>query len=332
MNKRGVALILAFVVTLVLGLLLGSVFLKTMNENNLVKRNVNSTRALWVAEAGVAQAVRNILGHNGNGNLNNGSYVWTSTFWRTIGANDYYNIVSTGTVLLPSGGSIRRQVSAVARTPAVDADRFPFSIVSSGDLCFGGNCRGDADRFVHPQPDPLTLGLDPVLYPQEIVCPGGVCWEERNTGINFLDLFGFEANDIRALANNVYNNNNFPGSGISGVTWVDVPVGQTLSLTGGGGSSYNNPNGTGILIVNGDVEMAAGQYLFRGIIYVIGRFAARGTFDGYGSVIVQARTEIEESTINGTPDFFHSRFDIEEALRTLSANTAFIVSWSESMP
>ena len=172
MNKRGVALIFAFLVVMVLTILFGALFLKTMNENNLVKRNVNSTRALWVAEAGVAQAVRNILGHNGNGNLNNGSYVWTSTFWRTIGANDYYNIVSTGTVLLPSGGSIRRQVSAVARTPAVDADRFPFSIVSSGDLCFGGNCRGDADRFVHPQPDPLTLGLDPALYPQEIVCPG----------------------------------------------------------------------------------------------------------------------------------------------------------------
>lgn len=332
MNKRGVALVISFIVILVLGLLLGSVFLKTVNENNLVRRHVNSTSALWVAEAGVAQAVRNILGHNGNGNLNNGTYVWTSDFWQTIGVNDYYNIVSTGTVLLPSGGSIQRQVSAVARTPAVNADRFPFSIVSSGDLCFGGNCGGNADRFVHPQPDPLTLGLDPVLYPQEIVCPGGTCWEEKSTDINFLNLFGYQAAEIRSLADHVYTSATFPGTGISGVTWVDVPTGQTLPLTGGTGGGYGDPDGTGILIVNGDVEMAAGNYLFRGIIYVIGRFAARGTFDGYGSVIVQARTEIEESTINGTPDFFHSRFDIEEALRTLAANSAFIVSWRETTP
>lgn len=332
MNKRGVALVLAFIVILVLGLLLGSVFLKTMNENNLAKRYVNSTRALWVAEAGVAQAVRNILGISGSGNLDSGGYVWISAFWRTIGTNDYYNIVSTGTVSLPSGDNVQRQISAVARTPAVDANRFPFSLVSSGDLCFGGNCKGDPTKYVHPQPLLPNPPVDPALYPQETVCPGGSCWNEKNTELNFLNLFGYQSSEIKSLADHVYTKATFPGSGISGVTWVDVPVGEKLSLTGGSGSGYDSPDGTGILIVNGDVEMAAGNYLFRGIIYVIGKFAARGTFDGYGSVVVQARTEIEESTINGTPDFWHSKYDIEQALRCLAANSAYIVSWKESTP
>jgi hypothetical protein len=334
MNKRGMALVFALLVVLVLSILLCSFFLTSINENNLVKRYINSMRAFWVAEAGLAQAIRDIFGVSNSGKLGDYDYTWTSTKWTTMLGNDYYNIVSTGIVTLPGGVEIKRQISAVGKTTAVDPDKFQYSLGSSGDLCFGGNCKGDATKYVHPQPLLPNPPVNPVQYPVETNCYGHDCWQEKNTGINFQNLFNYQASEVKALADHVYTPADFPGTGISGVTWVDVPTdppGQQLTIGGGSGGDYTSPNGTGILIINGDVELA-GNYVFRGIIYIIGKLKARGTFDGYGSVLVAARTEVEESTVNGTPDFFHSKYDITQALKLLVASSARVVSWKETAP
>ena len=343
MNKKGIALVFSFIIIMVLTILLGSVFLKTMNENSLVRRYVDSTTALWLAEAGVSEAVRNIGISSGNGYLplNQASHSWnyTTTFWTIIGTNDFYNITATGTVPLASGGTVRRQIKAVARTTSVNADRFPWSLASSGQLCFGSTKGGKvcdtstASKYVFPQPDPNLLGIDPIKYPTETVCPGGSCWAEDPT-LSLYNLLGYQKTELEALADHVYYNQaDFDAAGsISGVTYVKLPSGQTLSINGGSGHNYSSPNGSGILIVDGDVVKGNGNYLFRGVILIIGRLVATGNFFSYGSMVVQARTELEETTVNGTPNFFHSKFDIEQALEELVENSAVIVSWRESAP
>lgn len=184
---------------------------------------------------------------------------------------------------------------------------------------------------VHPQPSLPNPPVDPVQYPPESNCYNHDCWQEKNTGINFQNLFNYQASEVKALADHVYTESNFPGTGISGITWVDVSVGGQLKINGGNNGGYAAPDGTGLLIINGDVELA-GNYTFTGIIYILGALKARGTFDSYGSVVVAARTDVEESTVNGTPDFFHSKFDITQALQLLQASSARIVSWRETTP
>lgn len=56
MNKRGMALILGFTVIVVLTVLGLAIISRSISENNITKRFISSTRAFWLAEAGVQRA------------------------------------------------------------------------------------------------------------------------------------------------------------------------------------------------------------------------------------------------------------------------------------
>lgn len=309
MDKRGIALVLGLLVLLVLTILLGSFVIKTVNENNLVRRHIASTRAFWVAEAGLAEAKRQLSRGSFSGTMGDYSYQIVSSYptRRTlINNSSYYNVSSTGIVPLSGGGDISRTVDAVIKTGAIDDSKFPYAINAANDLCFGGNCK-----------KPATDYLDP-----DIVCPTGTCWQEKNTGINFLDLFGYEQSAVKNLAvqsGNYYTESNFPTT-VSGITWVDVSPNSTLMI----GTSAS---GSGLMIVNGDLHVGGG-YQFSGIIYVLGTLTARGTFDSYGSIVVASTAGID--SINGTPVFHWDRDEIINALTLLALNNTSIVSWKES--
>ena len=342
MNKKGIALVFSFIIVMVLTILLGSLFLKTMNENSLVRRHVDSTSALWLAEAGLSEAVRNIGSASGSGflPLNQASHSWNyiTTFWKQIGINNYYNITANGTVLLAGGGQIRRRIQAVARTTAANPDLFTDSLASNGNLCFKqcDDADKDANRFVFSQPDPNLLGIDPDLYPLETQCPGatGNCEDDNNLSLSIKNLLGYQFPELEALADHVYTTDTVPDN-IHGVTYIKIVDGKIKMNGGGSGGSYQYPNGTGLLIIDGNVDQMTvnGNYFFKGIIFVNGYLKARGTFSSYGSVLVQVSAGLEDGgTVNGTPNFFHSKFDIKKALEELEDNSAVIVSWKEITP
>jgi len=305
MNKRGIALILGLLVSLVLFILLGAFVIKTINEHNLVQRYVNSTRALWAAEAGIAEAKKRLPGSPTNGNLGSYSYQATTSYRTTINAREYYDITSVGIVPFVTGGDIRRTVNTVVETGPVDDTKFPYAIDAANDLCFGGNCKKPAEDYLDPD-----------------ICNGQACWKAKDTAINFRDLFGCEQNDIKNIAiqsGTYYTESNFPGT-VNGITWVEVTSGSTLMI----GSTVT---GQGLMIVNGNVHLGGG-YQFKGIMYILGTMTARGTFDAWGSVVVASTAGID--SINGTPVFHWSLDDIRNALRLLALSNTQIVSWKES--
>ncbi len=301
MNKRAVALIMALLVILVLSIILGVLFFKTVSENSLVQRQINSTRAFWVAEAGLARAIANLPNSPTDGTLGSHSFQTTTTFRANINSSDYYDIISTGTVTLASGADITRVVKAVVKRGPVDASKFKYGIQAANDLCWGGGCSKTPENYLDPD-----------------VCPDGPCWKEFDAAINFSDLFGYSQADVEAVATH-YTEDNFPGV-ISGVTWVDVTPGDNLVING-------TETGTGVLIIDGDVRVE-GTYQFHGIMYVLGNLTARGTYDAYGSTIVASTTEVDE--VNGTPEFHYNETDITDALAVLSGNFKEIVSWWEN--
>ncbi|MBN1913552.1 MAG: hypothetical protein JW788_04040 [Candidatus Omnitrophica bacterium] len=304
MNKRGVALILCLLVLAVLFVLASSFFLKSVNENNFVKRYINSTRAFWVAEAGVAEAIRSIPASSTSGNLGSDSYEASISYRTSISSCNYYDIISTGIVNLPSGGDIRRTVHAVVKTGPIDPTKFQYGLAAANELCFGGaSCNKDAEDFLDPD-----------------TCNGHPCWEEGDTTINFNDLFGYEQSEIEAIATH-YTEITFPGT-VSGITWVDVSDGSSLMAT-------SDLEGDGVLIIDGDVHFG-GSYEFRGIVYVLGTMDALGTFDAYGSVIVASTAGVD--SINGTPLFHYDVSEITDALSLLSSSNVDMVSWREIAP
>lgn len=307
MNKRGITFIFGLLVVLVLSILSSSFFFKSITENNLVKRYVNSVQAFWVAEAGVAEAIENLPNSPTNCPPNcppNGRYETTTTHRAIINSCDYYDITSTGIVNLPSGGDIRRTINVIVKTGSVDASKFQYGISAANDLCFGGpgNCNKTPEDFLDPD-----------------ICNGHPCWKEGDTTINFVDLFGYTQSDIENIATH-YDSSNFPNA-VNGITWVDVtPAGSTLLVTG-------NLIGEGVLIINGNVQFG-GDYRFNGIVYILGTLDARGTFDSYGSILVASTAGVD--TINGTPTMHWDQTEITESLQLLSNNFVDIVSWKEA--
>lgn len=309
MNKRGIALIFSLLVIMVLSILLSSFFIKSINENNLVKRYVGSLEALWAAEAGVADTIQQSLPASVpytpiNCNLGNCHYSTTTNYRTNINGSDYYDIDSTGIVSFPGAGDIRRTVSAIVKKGPVNSAKFKYGIGAANDLCFGGGCHGTPNDYLDPD-----------------ICNGVACWKEFDATINFRDLFGYSQSDVSAIATH-YTDANFmtlTSGAVSGVTWVDVAPGNTLDV---GGSE----TGSGVLIIDGNAKFA-GSYQFHGIVYILGTFTARGTMDAYGSIIVASSAGVD--TINGTPEFHYNQPDIETVLQQLSNDFVDIVSWKE---
>src|SRR5512143_2385740 len=102
-NKKGIALIISLIIVVFLTIILTPFFVKSANEGNLVKRYVNSTRALWLAEAGLAEGVRH-LPNNVSGSVDNPSHTYNvvTTHLNT----KYYQVDSTGTVIMPDANPI----------------------------------------------------------------------------------------------------------------------------------------------------------------------------------------------------------------------------------
>ncbi len=305
MNRRGIALVFGLLVLVVLSILSSASFIKTMNENNQVRRHINSMRAFWVAEAGVAEAKSHLPTAYTNGNLGDYSYQATASYRATINTSDYYDIASVGIVPLSTGGDIRRTINAVVKTGSIDDSKFPYAITAANELCFGGNCNKSPENYLDPD-----------------ICDGHACWKDEDTTINFTDLFGVEQNAVKNMAiqdGSYYTDANFPSS-TSGITWVDVASGSTLTVAG-------NLTGSGLLIINGNVHFS-GNYDFRGIVYVLGTLTATGTFDSWGGIIVASTAGVDN--INGNPTLHWDKEEIRKALIPLSLDSAQIVSWKES--
>ena len=297
MNKKGIVLIFSLIVVLVLSILSGYFFLKSINENNLVKRHINSLHAFWTAEAGIAEAVKNLPSSPNNGSLGSYSYQATTAFRTTIAGCNYYDITSIATV-----GNVVRTIHVIVKTGNTDASKFQYGIQAANDLCFGGNCKADPDKYVNEPTD----------------CNGHACWKDLDAALNFSDMFGYEQSKVSDLATH-YTNATFPGE-VHGVTWVDVDPGTTLMVT-------SSVISDGILIINGNVHFG-GTYHFDGIVYVLGTLEARGTFVGSGSFVVASTAGID--SINGTPDFHWNLEDIQNALNQLAFHIKAVVSWWES--
>jgi len=198
MNKKGIVLILSFLVVTVLTVLLASLFFKTINENNLTQRHLNSVQAFWLAEAGIAEAVKNLPGSTPDGCLSTG-YCYSVDI--SALPNSYYQIDSTGSVSLPSGEVInQRALRAVARTIPPDISSFPHAIEITGSLITKGNA--------------YTIN-------------GTV---SENAAVNFSDLFEHSKAEIEAAAAYTYQDTLIEPVGM--VTWVNVSTGTELTVAG----------------------------------------------------------------------------------------------------
>ncbi|MDD5464932.1 MAG: hypothetical protein PHP73_01095 [Candidatus Omnitrophica bacterium] len=296
-NNRSVVLVYSLLVTMVLSVLLGSLYLSSINENQLATRYADSTRALWLAEAGIAEAKSNAgVSSIPEKPLDDSRYTYRVDIAQ-IGATNYYNVTSTGTVTSPSGRITRRAVNATMKLTPPSAAQFQYGVeTTSGTLDYKPKCIENTEN------------------PANIAKTGSTQ--------TFDNLFGISKAEMKAIsqAQGTYLSGNF-GNTIngSGVTWVDVTLGQVLDI--------QHLNGSGIVIINGNfkVDGVPGDG-FNGILYIIGQLETLGNSSVNGTVFVESSAAIG-ADFSGSSLIKYNSTNIASVL--LAVATKSTVSWRE---
>ncbi|TRZ96161.1 hypothetical protein D4R78_01530 [bacterium] len=289
MNKKGVILVFTLMVLLILAILMVSFFLKSISEARLANRFVNSTRAFWLAEAGIAEAKNRIPVLSSSGYIGEANYTFNAQ--SQLITSGYYSILSTGTVTLPNGEVISRQLNAIVKTGQADPAKFKYAIETTTTLVIKG-------RSVDINPDNSY---------------------KQNSALDFTDLFGYTKTDVKNNATHLYTPSSFT-SPVDGITWVEVPSGQTFTLSG-------NLAGGGVLVVSGNTHLS-GTVDFNGIIYVIGELTITGSVVINGSVLAESSADVD-TELKGNVTLNYNIPQITDALTNLGALEKDIVSWNE---
>lgn len=286
MNRRGIALIISYMVIGVLAVLGVALVGRSISERYSTQRYVNSTKAFWLAEAGIARAIKDFSDSPLSGYLEDTNNTYDTQTSLVEGFTDRYRIISTGTVTLSTGGTITRTIQVIVQEPQPgDIDN---AVTSTGDIVVGGAA---------------------TINPEGSEAPFSV--------FSFEETFGMSESKLRAQADHFYldpDNNVLP---VDGITWIELSAGDELVI------SQNSWDGSGILVVNGDLKITGGS--FNGILWVNGGLeVSSGNPDIFGAIFVNCGEE--DTVVLGNAEITHDPDVIEGALSSMSP---FVLSWSE---
>jgi hypothetical protein len=298
MNNRGAILVFSLFVVLILSVLLASFYFGSINENQLANRYADSTRALWLAEAGIAE-VKSKAGIGLASNFIDDTRYTYNAVPNQLGTTNYYNVVSTGTVTSLDGKrKVKREVNATMKLIAPSAANFLYGVeTTSNDLDYKTKCIVNTEN------------------PANIAKTGSTQ--------TFENLFGISKAEMKAKSQDqgTYLSGDF-GNTIngSGVTWVDVePPGALLNI--------EHLQGDGIVIINGNFKVnGVPSDGFDGILYVIGQLETLGNSAVNGTVFVESSAAIG-ADLSGSSLISYDSIKISNALLNLA--TKSIVSWKE---
>lgn len=140
LNKKGIALILGFIVITVLTILGSAIVSRSISESNISRRYSESTQAFWLAEAGLNRALKELKSNyttSGNclwpANLGEGRYCADVE----IVGDDRW-VTSHGFVPATTPAAVERRLKAVMNK-YIPPNFYDNAIYSSGEVDFNGN-------------------------------------------------------------------------------------------------------------------------------------------------------------------------------------------------
>lgn len=213
MNKKGIALILAFAVIMILAVLGSVIISRSINESQLSKRSAESTQVFWLAEAGVNRALRELkstFSTNGNDlwlteidlsqNADNGGYV-VDVEDVIIDAQTHKKITAHGFIPFTGTARTERVIEAIIAGGEIPLNFFDHAVYSAGKVDFNGNSFVVANNELAPD-------NTAVIYAGafEVQKPGNIVGTTVNDpDISPLARFSFEGlRAISAAQQNVY--------------------------------------------------------------------------------------------------------------------------------
>ncbi len=260
MNKRGIALIICYIVIAVLTILGAAFFMGSVSESNVASRYLDSTRAFWLAEAGVSQALVQMEAND----------------WKPVNipltslSHGQYSVEIVDASTIWSHGFVPSQISNRAeRIIELSIPYYGGVLFVVGDITINGTSysidgnviyAGEANPPIIPAPDNIT---------------GTVTYDPSITQLDQLKFD--ELRELSKAQGNYHDADNlsgpFPDSfwyapGVPNVVFLEGP----LTLKG-------NDSVHGFFVVGGETiydTTIAGNVSVDGCIYAQGDFTVKG--------------------------------------------------------
>lgn len=290
-NKKGIILISAYLVIVVLVVLSAGLCARSIGEERAANKDRDLIQALWLAEAGLDRAMVELPNTPLSGSLGMGRYSTVTT----VLSSTRYLINAKGGVPADdesnSNNSIKK-VSAIIDRPVILAHPgdVTAAITANGHITVKGSSEvnGDVDEFAD---------------------------------FSFEYLFGISKQTFRNRADHLYTDPPTSVTPVDGLTWVDLVSEDEMGITENGWS------GSGILVVDGDLRITGGH--FEGIIWVIGRLWVSGNPVIDGAIYVESGVEVD-TTLVGNPTVNYDTDAINDAFGNLpTAGEPSLISWKE---
>ena len=311
MNKRGVALIISFMVIAVL-IILGSVTVsRSISERFLAQRYTESTQAFWLAEAGISQAILQLK--NDFNNLN-------SVAATPLGKGEY----SVDTIAVEG---LNRRVNAHGYVPSAAQPRAERGITILVEKTSGINPSnaGLIEYAIDTTGELKITGSANIKPPTS---------SHQGSQLDFEEVFGMPLEQVKAIAEAaqsngtgyVYTNPPANQQPVSGITWIELTGSNKYSIS-------SNWSASGLLIINGNGQNVAleisGDWTFTGMIWVIGKVKISGNPQITGAIFAESSTGIE-SDVTGNPTIDLNTAAVSSAFGLLTQTPEIkILSWRE---
>ena len=290
-NNRGIALIASYIIIAVLLIVSAAFSARSIGEQRVANKEKDSVQAFWLAEAGLDRAINELPDTPLSGTLGRGAYSTQTTPATSV----RFLITSSGGVpALDSTdpNNIVRTITALVEQPAntASADDITSAIAANGDIVIRGSAEVNGDI-------------------------------DDNETFDFEDVFGVSKEVMKNNATNLYTDPPNNVTPVTEITWSDLVNDGEMII------SDSNWEGSGILVVNGDLRLTGGH--FRGIIWVIGALWVSGEPVVEGTFYVESGAEFE-TTLTGNPTV---SYDSDAIVAAFNYNPSdlppFIVNWKE---
>jgi hypothetical protein len=330
MNKRGIALVITFVVIMVLTILGSALVTRSISESRVSQKYLQISQAFWLAEAGVNQAL-NDLRSNFSTTTIGPTALGAGGYQVAITANGSQRTVSsTGYVPFTGANLASRTISAVM-TKVEPANFYDNAIYSASNINLNGNAYTINGDVRYATTIDSTTNISGTATQDASIAP--------LARLDFAQLLTIatDQNNVyemvgSKLKNTVTESTAFPSSfwheaGVPNVVYIKAD----LTLNGNFGTVSGFVVVAGDVINSPDVAQDAtinGNGQIDGCIYTRGEFRING---GGGRLTVTGGVwSGEQARLNGNATVSYNATYMN-AIRNMGINTSVqMLSWTDS--
>lgn len=294
-SEKGIVLFIVLGLVLLVAVAVSTTILVSTSEIKMTRRQSDSTKAFYLAEAGIHRARTQLSldwsDRDAMSNIGLGDGTYSVNIYDTdsVGSplpTNQLRVESTGNV-----EGISRRIETILENTG-DSSHITNAIEMEGSL----DLRGSAE------------------------VNGSVV---EGATLSFEDVFGMDKSALETIAQNsypaTYYSAAFNNDTAAVLTWVSAP-GEESQIT------INGWTGDGILVVEGNLKITGGT--FNGIIWVIGVLTVSGNPIINGAIFVESGVAVD-TTVTGTAEINFDASAVESAF-TVLAGPPEIQSWREA--